>query len=806
MTNGWWTDLRDAWRGLRRVPAVALSAVFCLALGLGVTTAISSAVDRALLQRLPFRDADRLVTIYRTTPQFNTGPFSAPNFLDLARDSRQLGALAAATPTSLLLSMPDGGVQTQSLRVTGNLFSMLGVPAVQGRLLTPEDDAEGAPPAVVLGEEYWRDRFAGDAALVGRIIRLDGLERTVVGIAPRGFRIPHGARLLRADVWVPMQFTGGERSSRRNNFIMVLGRLAPGATVESATADLETLFSGLTRTYPQLRGEGVRVLPLRTEGARVVRGPLLLLFGAVCFVLLIAATNVASLLLARGVQRRREMAIRAALGGGRWAVMRPVLAESLLLAGLGMVLGVGLAWAGVRTIGTMAARHVPQVAGLGIDLRLLSFALLLSLLVAVVCGAVPAWRSASVDPQAALSGGRGGGPGRAHHRALGLLVVFEVALSLVLLIGAGLVLRGFAGLISRDPGFDTDRVLTLEATVAPDLYPDGTAVTRFLEPALAAVQSLPGVEGAAAISVLPYRNWGWNFNIRYEGQTAEDPTQRPLVENRLITPGFFQATGQRLVAGRALRESDAAPDAPAVVVANEALVRRDFPGQDPIGRRFHTGDTTFATIVGVVSDIRNFGPVEDPRPEIYWSLARGGGFTSFPIMVRMARGDPGAQARPVLAAIQGVDRTAAVTRVQSMNEVIAESVGRPRFYLLLLSVFALVAIVLSVAGLYGVMSYSVAQRTRELGIRAALGSSTTQTLRLVARQGALLVGVGVLAGLVGGAALTRLLQGLLYGVSPLDPVTWLLASGALLLAGVVAALVPAGRASRVSPMVAIQAE
>jgi predicted permease len=378
----------------------------------------------------------------------------------------------------------------------------------------------------------------------------------------------------------------------------------------------------------------------------------------------------------------------------------------------------------------------------------------------------------------------------------------------MLLLGAGLVIKGFARLVSKDPGFDPGPILTLQATISPDRYPDGNTVQRFLDPALQKIREIPGVDAAASISLIPYDNWGWNFNIRYEGQPGEDPTRLPMTENRVATPGFFQVTKQRLISGRLLGpQDDGRPESPSVVVVNEALVRRDFGGKDPIGKRIHTSDTSFTTIVGVVSNIRNFGPVDDPHAEVYRPYAQAGqGSSGFAIMVRTKRGNPADLTPQVRAAVRSVDQQVAITDVRTMPQVMSESTGRARFYLTLLSVFAAVALVLAVSGIYGVLSYAVAQRTREFGIRSALGSTVGMTLALVTREGLRLIAMGVAIGLVGGMGATRLLTTMLYGVSPLDRMTWAATTVTLVVVGLLATLLPAARASRADPLLAIRSD
>jgi len=426
--------------------------------------------------------------------------------------------------------------------------------------------------------------------------------------------------------------------------------------------------------------------------------------------------------------------------------------------------------------------------------------------VGIVCGAAPALRAARVDPQDALRGGRGGGSGRDQHRALRTLVVLEISLSVVLLIGAGLVLKGFASLIGLDPGFDASRMTTLRITVQSSKYPGAESVTRFLAPVITAIESVPGVEAAATIGAIPYQNWGINTGIRYEGMPRGEETRWPVVEQRQVSTGFFDVTKQKLISGRVLDSRDNA-DAPVVVVVNQALVRRDFNGKDPVGKRFFLSDTTFASIVGVVSDIRNMGPFTEIKPEMYSDMRQfGSGAVVFPMMIRVHSGDPAGVMSGVRRAVAGVDPMAAISNEETMPEIIARSLGQPRFYFLLLSAFGAIAVVLAVAGLYGVLSYAVAQRTRELGIRSALGASRAGLVRLVASEGGRLVVIGLVFGLAGGAAATRFMQFMLYGVSPLDATAWIGASVLMMGAAALAITVPARRAARVSPLVAMQAE
>jgi predicted permease len=734
-----------------------------------------------------------------------SGPFATANFLDLRERTTSLEGLAAVSTGVALLHGLDEPVRVSRNQTSGDLFRILGASAFSGRLLQESDEDPAQPLVAVISHEMWRDRFGSDPGAVGRTILLNGEAHQVVGVLPPRFMVPRGNQRQRADVWVPLRFTPEQAVWRRSNYLGTTARLAPGTSVEAAETELKAVMNGIVEEHPELRGEQLRVVSMHRESVRAVRRPLLLLLGSVGLVLLIAVANVASLLLARGVARREELAVRAVLGGNRRRLIQPVLVESALLTGAGALLGIGLAWAGVRAISTLVPSRLPQLVGLELNGAVLGFALLLAAVVAGTCAIAPAWQATAGDPQDALrSGGRGGTGGRSH-RWLRALVATEVALSLVLLLSAGLVLQGFRDLVSEDPGFDPDPLLTLAVNVDPDRYGEAAVADNFLEPALDGIRAIPGVLEAGALDRIPYQDWGSNFNIRYEGQDDVDPTQRPLVESRTATPGTFSAIGHVLMRGRLLSREDG-PEDEVVVVANQALADRDFGGANPVGKRFHISDSTFATIIGVVRDIKNFGPERDPRPEVYFSYRQSlRSPTYMPLVVRVS-GEPASFTRQVTEAIREVDPTSAVSAVRPMVDVMSRSVGRARFYLALLGIFAGVALVLAVAGLYGLMNYTVVQRTRELGIRSALGSTPGRTIAMMVRQGLGLVAIGLAAGLLAALGLTRLLSTLLFGVSPLDAPIWITVPLLLASAALLAILVPARRASTIAPMVAIREE
>jgi predicted permease len=786
---------------------VSAAAVISLALGLGATTAVFSAVSAALMDGMPFAEPQELVSVFRTTPHFRNGPFSPANFLDLRAQSETIESLSAVGYGTGLLKLSERTYQVSARPLSPDLFATLGVAATRGRLLQADDELADAPAVAVLSDEVFRSRFGADPEIVGQTIVLDGEVRTVVGVLPADFRIPHRTRYLASDIWLPLRFEPEEAERRQSNYLLLLGRLAEGRTVTEAETELVGLMAGIAEIHPGVRGESVRVGSMRAESSGPIRGPLLMLLGAVALVLLIATANVASLMLARGAQRGHELALRTALGATRRSIVRTVLIESSVLAAVGVAFAFLIAWVGVRLIGNLGAQLYPQLEGLGLDARVFGFAIAATALVAVLAGVLPGWRISGADPQDALrTGSSRSGVSRSQNRFLKGIVVAELAASAVLLIGAGLLISAFLGVLGRSPGFETESLLTMEVNISPARYEDVTVDEGFARPALEAIRNLPGVEEAGTTSMIPYSGWGNNFNIRYEGVTGDD-TQLPLTETRVVSPGYFGALGVSLVEGRLFTDSEAqGDDLPTLVVVNQALARRDFADGSALGGRFHTSDTTFAEIIGVVSDTRNFGPIEDPHPQVYWNfMGSGMRATRLPLVARVT-GTPESQATAIEEALRSVDPDVALTNVRSMDAVISSSVRRQRFFMILLGSFAAVALALTITGLYGVISYAVAQRTRELGIRAALGSTRAQTLGLVMRDALVLAVIGLVVGAVSGLVLTRLLEGMLYGVSPLSATVWIAALASLFATAAVASSVPAIRAARVDPLEAIRYE
>ncbi|HEX8694648.1 MAG TPA: ABC transporter permease [Longimicrobium sp.] len=806
-------DLRYALRTLRKSPGFTAVAVLTLALGIGANTAVFSVVEAVLLRSLPFRDPDRLVVFWnRYAEGLSKGAISPPEFADQRRMLREFEGVAAVTDWGVNLTGRGEPERVRGYRVSPNLFSVLGVAPARGRAFAPGEGVEGNREVVVLSDELWRRSFGADPAVLGSAVRLNDQTYTVIGIMPRGVRFPDAPGLLfpeRADLWVPRAWEQ-EADDRGNQYLRVVGRLRQGTTPERLRADLRGLAAGFKTAdpdrYSEAKGWAPVAVPLGEEYVGEVRPALLVLAGAVGLVLLIACANVANLLLARSAARRREVAVRAALGAGRGRLVRQLFTESLVLALAGGSLGVLLAAWGVATLARTGPQSIPRLEAATVDPRVGAFALGVSLLTAVLFGLAPALALARGGAPAALAAGARGTADPSRRRARSLIVAAEVALAVVVLVGAGLLLRSFAALLGTDPGFRTQGVLTFQVGLPFAKYDEPAKQTAFYEEMLARVSTLPGVRTAAVVRPLPLSGDGWGGSFMVKEQPVPPGGNYPHAEYAAVTPGYFRAMGIPLGAGRDFTMADRA-GAPEVVVVDRWLAEKYWPGQDPIGKQISVAgrpDSVFATVVGVVGHVRSGGLHLEGEPQIYLPFLQRP-FTANYAVVR-ADGDPLRLAGAVRAEVRAIDRDIPLAKVRTMEQVVSSAMAQRQFSLLLISVFALSALVLAAVGIYGVASYTVAQRTREIGIRMALGARAADVLRMVVREGLVLVGAGVALGTLGALALSRLLTGLLYGLGAADPPTYVGVALLIAAVAVAASVLPARRAARVDPAVALRTE
>ncbi|HEU4631285.1 MAG TPA: ABC transporter permease [Gemmatimonadaceae bacterium] len=807
--DGWWhgvgRDARVAMRALRRTPAFTAIAVFCLAVGIGANAAIFSVVNAVLLRPLPYAEPERLVRIYEHMKDQAgwTGSVSQPNFVDWRAQNASYSQLAAYTTSSRILEGGSEPERVRTLVASANLPALLGVQPLLGRTFGPGEDEPGAPRVALLGEGMWRRRFGADPAVLGRAIRLDDQPYVVVGVMPDRATFPAGGNPM--DVWIPYVPSARERENRGSHFLAVVGRLKPGVTIEQAQADLSRIADRLEQQYPDAQANrGVLTYALRETVVGDTRPALLILLGAVGLVLLIACANVANLLLARAATRRHEVALRLALGAGRGRLVRQLLVESLLLAAAGAVAGTALAWLALRAIGPLVATALPVGGGVPLDMRVFAFLAAVSVVSGLLFGLVPALQASRADVRGSLvdAGGKstaGGG----QQRLRGGLVVAEIALSLVLLVGAGLLMRGFVALRGTPPGLDPTNVLTAHIAIPDGKYDSTEAVQQLLRPILERARAIPGVTSASMINLLPIQSAWTNGSFRVVGQPVPEPGKEPIAELRFVGTDFFRTLGIPVLRGRDFQLREAQP----VVIINEALAKKHFPDQDPIGRQLAGLGEQPLTIVGVVGSVRQAGLDQAPLKELYFPLdALQPGWVSEMTVVLRTTVEPAGVTNALRRSVRSVDPGQPVYRVLTMEEVVNESLADRRLHLWLLGGFAAVALLLAAAGLYGVISYLVAQRTREIGIRVALGAQPGDVVRLVMRHGALLTLAGVAAGLVGAFFLTRLLSSLLYGVSARDPVVFGGFAAALAAVALLATWVPARRATRVDPVVALRTE
>ena len=805
-----WQDVRYGARMLVKRPGFTVTAVLVLALGIGANTAIFSAVHAILLRPLPYRDADRIVVPASTKPAENIerASVSYPDFLDWRNEREVFEHVAVYRPAQYDLTGAGEPERISAAIVSEDYFAVMGAPPVLGRTFQPEDYQE-IPRASVLSYGLWQRHFGANPQAVGQEIEVNGVSRTIVGVMPPDSQWPDDAEL-----WLPLSFSASspaEWAMRRDNMVWyAVARLRAGATLEQARAVLGTIARRIEQEDPaSRRGWGATAYTLREWiVGSTLRQTLLVLLGAVGFVLLIACVNIANLLLARGAAREREIAIRTALGAGRFRLIRQFLVESLLLGLLGGGFGLLLAFWGIDLLVALAPDDIPRLQETAINAPVLAFVVTISLLTATAFGIIPALHATRVDLNESLKeGGRGSTGGAKGKRARHALVISEVALSMVLLVGAGLLIRSFTLLQQVDPGLNVDGLITFNISLPRARYPESAQVTNFYDRALERIRALPGVESAAATSALPLGGGGFYLGRVFLGETHPEPPAGPdyPAQWNTISNDYFRVLGTPLLRGRAFDERDTSASIP-VTIINETMARRMFPNQDPIGQRIRSwrDENILREIVGVVSDVRYFGRDDELRPLVYVPLTQD---TNRALMLAVrTTGEPPQLIGSLREAIWSLDGNLAVADAQTMRQILDESVARPRFNMMLLGIFAAVAMILAAIGLYGILAYAVAQRTHEIGIRIALGAGRRDVLRLVVGQGLKLALAGLGIGLVAAFALTRVMSSLLYGISATDPLTFI--GVALLLAAValLASYIPARRATKVDPMIALRYE
>lgn len=796
-------DLRYTCRSLLRQPTFAAVAILTLVLGIGTNTAIFSVIKAVLLNQLPYQDPERLVVLWEQNPDGRNDLVAPLTYVDWKEQSRAVQGMAAFR--QLRYAFAGGGepLDVPSIRATPNLFTILRANAIVGRTFLPEEGTPGGDRVAILSRSFAERHFGGTSTVTGRTIQLDAQPYTVIGVMAAEFDFPPGGNV---DVWTPLSFDPNDAHgrSRKARSLNVVGRLADGANAERAQREMTLIASRLATTYPDSNTSwGARVVAAQEQLVTTVRPALLLISAAVGFLLLIVCANVANLVLARLSSRRSEIALRAALGAGRFQIVRQVLAESFVLSAIGGGLGLFVAWAGIRFVKALPAGSLPRMQDVRLDGGVLLFAFLISVLVACVFGLVPALqasRAALRDTTNAFAGTTT----RSGSRLLGALVVIEVALALVLLVGAGLMTRSFAQLMRVSPGFEPRNLLAVQIYLPQTKYKTGLDRTRFYMDAIHRVGSLPGVQSAAAVSALPMYPVGIDFALPFtvEGGAPPQNGEEPRADIRMASPGYFETMKMTLLKGRFIDSRDR-QGAPGAMVINETMARRYFDGEDPIGKVVRNPHGK-AEVVGIVGDVKHYGLDSEPRAELFMPAYQQP-LNGMALIVRTAS-DPQGFIDTIRREVLAIDAEQPIFDASAMVDVVARSVFLPRISMVLLTAFAVSALLLAVVGIYGVVSYSVTQRTRELGVRMALGAGAADTLRLVLRRSMLLVVGGTVCGLVASIALTRVMSGLLYEVSPLDPIVFVGVSSVLAAAGLLASLVPARRATRVDPIVALRVQ
>ena len=802
-------DLRYGWRTLLKSPGFAAAALFTLALGIGANTAIFSVVYGLLLQPLPFRDAARLVLLHETTPKVGDVSVSYPNFQDWRAQSHTFSEMAAVSNVGFNMAGASQPENIGGLAVSPNFLSMAGIRPVIGRGFTPDEEKAGTAPVLLLSYALWQSHFGGNRGVIGQTIRLDSRTVTIVGVLPRDFRWIETCDVMEPiGVWATNNSTVAERGDRGD--LTVVGRLAPGARMEQARAEMDGIAARLARAYPEANDQcGVKLQSLRESFSGDARPSMLVLLGAAIFVLLVACANVANLFLMRGAVRAKEMALRIAIGASGGRIVRQILTESFLVAVLGGLAGVGLALAGIPAMARLIPADTLAGASVGMNGAVLLFSAGLVVLSVLAFGLAPALHSARGNVHADLKEGGKTTSGGGRNRWRGLLATSEIALALILLVGAGLMMKSLYRLLAVDSGFRPERVLKMEMSLRTAQYDKDPAVIGFWQQVLERVRALPGVESAAVGTAIPLTDDHSRTDITVEGMALPKPSDYPHPDTHTVSPGYEKTLGIRVLRGRGFTDADR-ENAPRVALVSAIVAQRLFPGADPVGKRFTLGRLEanrapkWLTIVGVLADTKMYGLANPARLEVYVPF-RQMAASEMVLLVKSGM-EPAALVSAIRAVVVSIDKEQPIFGIATMQEVVNASVSTRRITLILLGLFSGLALVLASIGIYGVISYSVAQRAREIGIRMALGAQRGDVLRLVLAQGGKISLAGIAIGSAASAGLTWLMAKLLYSVSAVDPATFIAVAFVLAVIAMVASYIPARRAMRVDPLVALRNE
>lgn len=801
-------DIKYGLRSLIKHPTFTAVCIVTLALGIGANTAIFTVVNAVVLRPLPFQDAERLAMIWTTKDANQEQPLSFADYNDLKNQTKTFSAVGAASPLwNLTLTGTGDPEPVQGLFVSANLFELLRVAPAGGRNFSADEDRIGGTPVAIVSHGLWERRFGGDPNLVGKPIAISGTSATVIGVMPPGFQLLEPA----AELWLPLSQNQFASSARPVRLLSVVGRLADDVNPLAANAELRAIAGQWASQYPDSNtGVGLRVVPLHDQVTGKVRPALLLLLGAVGLVLLIACANIINLMLVRSASRRKEIAVRAALGAGRMRLLRQLLTESITLSLIGGGAGILLGSWGVQALLALNPIRLPQYNEIRLDVTVLGVTLAASVITGVLFGLAPAWQTLKFDLHTALKeGGRTAIADSGQRRLSSLLVIAETAMAMILLIGAGLLLKSFSHLLDVKPGFVTENVLTMQLGLPNAGYQEPQKRAQFLRQLETNLAAAPEVAAVGFVTRLPLMSALNNITTFLAVEGREVPAgERPEIDFRRASTGYFQTMGIPLLAGRLVTEQDVANNTGAVLI-NEAMAKRFWPGEDPIGRRISTATSTgqqtqWQTIVGVVGSVRHLGLDIEPRPEVYYHTNTSPPFG--PVVVIRTTSDPQRLISIARAKVREIDSNVPISNVNTMAQLVAQSVAQRRFGMFLVGIFAALALVLAVVGIYGVVSYSVAQRTSEIGVRMALGASGKDVLKLVLKNGMTLALIGVGIGLAGAFAVTRLMTAMLFEVKPTDVATFAIVSVGLIVVALLACYVPARRAMRVDPLVALRYE